>query len=234
MERTALFWSGLYVLLAITVIAAETCGYRTLMLCTKPLLMPVLAIWLLRRTPGVRRFFRHSILAGLTFATLGDTLLMFSGGNYGALFFLLGLAAFLGTHIWYLGGFLSEVNWRNGFLRKQPVWTVPFFLFLLVFLYWLWPGIPPGMRLPVTVYALALSSMAMSVVNLRGVFRADMLAFMIAGALLFLFSDCLIAVQKFGHPFPGARAVILSTYLLGQWLIVRGVADRLRHVPVKK
>ncbi len=221
-------------LLAFTEITAEALDYRTLILFAKPLLMPVLALWLIWRTPGIRRFFRQTFLAGLVFATLGDVLMMFSGGQYNTLFFLLGLGAFLGTHICYLGGFLSEVNWRNGYLRKMPVWIVPFLLFVLALLYWLWPGIPVGMRLPVAVYALVISAMALSALNLRGIVTARMLASVLAGALLFMCSDTLIAVMKFGHPFPGARLTIMSTYLIGQWLIIRGVAERLRRFPEKR
>jgi uncharacterized membrane protein YhhN len=234
MERKNYLWQWLFVLLAVLELTAELMGNETIILFVKPLLMPVLTIWLVRSTPGVRRFLRHTTQAGLLFATIGDILLMFTEGAYGDLFFLLGLGAFLTTHLCYLGGFLSEVQLKNGYLRQRPFWIVPFLIFLFGFLYWLWPNIPGGMQLPVAIYALVISAMTLSVVNTRERFERAVFFSLISGALLFMFSDSLIAVGKFGHGFPGSRVAIMLTYILGQWLIVRSVAEHLRRFPSKQ
>ncbi len=231
MERKSYLWLGVFALVSLLELLGESLDHRELILFSKPLLMPTLAIWLVQRTPGVWRFFRHTILAGLLFATLGDVLLMFASGEYGDLFFLLGLGAFLCTHLCYLGGFISEVGLTRGQLRRQPVWVLPFLIFLVGFLYWLWPGIAEGLRQPVALYAAVITVMVLSVVNLYGRLQSEIFSSILVGALLFMFSDCLIAVFKFGHPIPGARVVIMATYIFGQWLIIRGVAERLRRVP---
>lgn len=231
MERTYLPWLIVFAALCGVELFAEAFAVQPLVYATKPLLMPTLAVWFARRTSGVRRFLRQTVIAGLLLSTVGDILLMFSGGGYGALFFLLGLVAFLCAHLCYTGGFLTEVNLRNGLLRKQPYWLAPFLVFLVVFVRWLWPGIPDGMRLPVAVYAGVISTMALSVVNMRNHLDTAVANTILAGALLFMLSDSLIAVHKFGHPFPGSRVVIMVTYLAGQWLIARGVGDRLRRIP---
>lgn len=233
MEKTSLPWLIAFFVLCAVELVAEGIGLQALVYATKPLLMPVLALWFIRRTAGIRRFLRHTLVVGLALSTVGDVLLMFSGGAYGALFFLLGLAAFLCTHMCYLGGFLTEVNLRNGFLRANPVWVAPFAVFLVAFVSWLWPGIPDGMRLPVAAYAGVISGMAMGVVNLRGHVRGAVFSTALAGALLFMLSDSLIAVHKFGHPFPGARVIIMVTYLAGQWLIARGISEHLRWAPLR-
>ncbi|MBK9336676.1 MAG: lysoplasmalogenase [Lewinellaceae bacterium] len=233
MERKSILWLGAFALLAVVELTGEALENRSLILFSKPLLMPVLAIWLMRRTPGIRRFFRHTILSGLLFATLGDIFLMFAGGAYDALFFLLGLGAFLTTQACYLGGFLSEVNLRNGYLRKQPYWSAPFGLFLLSLLAWLWPGIPEGLQQPVALYGAIITAMVLGVVNLKGYVHRDVFGSLLAGALLFLLSDCLIAAGRFGYPFPGSSVAVMATYIAGQWLIVRGVAKQLRHLPVR-
>ncbi len=94
MERNTILWLGAFVLLALLELVGEGLDNRALILYSKPLLMPVLALWFVRRTPGIRRFLRHTVLAGLLFATLGDIFMMFAGGEYDALFFLLGLGSF--------------------------------------------------------------------------------------------------------------------------------------------
>ena len=231
MERNHLLWLGIFLLLCAANLTGVLTESQPLIYATKPLLMPALALWFGSRTSGIRRFLRQTLFAGLAFATLGDTLLLFSGGNYGAFFFLLGLGAFLCTHLCYIGGFLREVNPRNGYLRQQPLLVLPFLLFLVAFLYWLWPGIPEGMRLPVAVYAATISVMALSVLNLRPHIEAAAFSSMLAGALLFMLSDSLIAVQKFGQAFPGSHVSIIATYLVGQWALIRGASMHLRRFP---
>ncbi|MBK6930014.1 MAG: lysoplasmalogenase [Saprospirales bacterium] len=122
---------------------------------------------------------------------------------------------------------------RNGHLRLHPAYTAPFLVFLAVFLLWLWPGVPSGIRLPVLLYAMVITAMALSVVNMLEKISPVIFRSLLAGALLFMFSDCLIATAKFGRPFPGARIVIMVTYIAGQWLIVRGVSEQLRRLPEK-
>jgi uncharacterized membrane protein YhhN len=45
------------------------------------------------------------------------------------------------------------------------------------------------------------------------------------GALLFMLSDCLIAINKFMMPIGHAELCIMSTYMAGQFLIVRGLLE---------
>jgi len=216
-------WLTAYFLIALVEIGAEITATEWLVWCTKPLLMPLLALWLYLETKGRSRFLYQAMLTGLGFSLLGDVFLMFSGSRYGQLFFLMGLGAFLCTHLFYMGGFFKETNLKNGLLRKQPLLIAPFALFLLFFMNWLWPDIPAGMKLPVAAYGVAISVMALSVVNSRNHFPGPIFTQLLAGALLFMLSDCLIAANKFGHPFPGARISIMATYIAGQLLLVRGV-----------
>lgn len=213
-------------LISIAYLIAQIADQHTLIFILKPLLMPMLAWWLANETRDVPpRFLLRMVLAGLIFSTLGDVLLLFAGGESGALFFLMGLVAFLFTHLSYIGGFSSLGNHKNGFLRSQPWWVLPFLVFLTGFLWWLWPGIPTDMRLPVSVYAGVITTMALSVVNLRDAVTPKIFWPMLAGALLFMLSDCLIAVHKFGNALGEAGLAIMVTYLVGQFLIARGVRD---------
>lgn len=196
-------------------------GNEMLMTCTKPLLMPLLAWWFLTETvrSTERSFLRRAVLGALAFSTLGDVLLMFSG----PLFFLGGLFLFLLAHVFYLGAFSSVAGFKHGFLRYQPWWALPFLAFPGLLLYLLWTGIPAGMRLPVALYAGIITTMALSVANLKGRVSDVVFWTMLAGAALFLLSDSLIAVARFGQNFPGARVAIILTYVIGQFLLVRGV-----------
>lgn len=194
---------------------------ETWMRCTKPLLIPSLAVWLIFENSGGDKYsyLRRMVLWALLFSTLGDVLLMFPG----AIFFLLGLGAFLLAHICYVIAFSSISSVKNGFLRQNIWWLIPFLAFPILLLSFLWEGIPIAMRLPVAVYAGVISLMALSVVNLKGNLANATFWTLLAGAVWFLISDSLIAIGKFGQAFEGVRLAVMGTYILGQYLLVRGV-----------
>ncbi|MCB0542898.1 MAG: lysoplasmalogenase [Saprospiraceae bacterium] len=216
----------LFALIALAYLTAKAIGHKTLVYITKPLLMPALALWLAYETRAREsRFLRWAILGGLMFATIGDILLLSTGKTSGAFFFLLGLGAFLFTHLFYIGGFWSVAGREKGYLFKYPLWALPFVVFTACLLWWLWPGIPVGMKLPVTVYAIVISAMVMSIVHLKGRIPAAAFRNMLAGGLLFMLSDSLIAMHKFGQDFSGSGFLVMITYILGQFLIVKSVRD---------
>jgi uncharacterized membrane protein YhhN len=86
---------GFFAVATINLIAVLA-GQQTLIWISKPLMMPLLALWLWNTTPASR--LRNGWLIGLAFSTLGDILLMFPG----SLNFLLGLSAFLLAHVSYI------------------------------------------------------------------------------------------------------------------------------------
>jgi uncharacterized membrane protein YhhN len=216
------FWLALFVALAAAELVGELSANITLIYWTKPFLMPVLAVWFYWETAGSLLFYRNAVMNALGFATAGDILLMLAHGSSGEVFFLLGLGAFLFCHIFYTGGFLMAVRGQNAFLRRHSGWTIPFIVYSAALLAWLWPGIPTGLHGPVSVYAIAISVMALSVMNLYKTVAKKAFYLLLAGALLFILSDSLIAIARFGHPFAADRVAIMSTYILGQLLLVSG------------
>ncbi len=193
---------------------------NTLVFSTKPLLMPLLAVWLFTSSrQSEHSFLRKALLGALLFSMLGDVLLMFSS----PLFFLLGLGDFLLAHVLYISAFSSITSFKNGFLSQKPWWATPFVAFPVCLLIFLWKGIPEGMKVPVAAYACVISVMALSVVNLKEKIADSAFWALLAGAMLFLISDSSLAVAKFGQPFDGERLVIMGTYIGGQFLLVLGV-----------
>lgn len=219
---------ALFFLLALLHLLGLSMEHNSLVLFTKPLLMPSLAIWFAQSTSSVSKpsFLGRAVWSALIFSTLGDVLLMFEG----PLFFILGLGAFLLAHVFYIGAFASISSLKNGFLSRNPWWATPFVAFPICLLIFLWEGIPAGMKLPVAVYACVISIMALSVVNTKG--KVTDLTFwtLLGGAVLFLISDSALAIGKFGQPFAGERLLIMGTYILGQYGLVRGVVKATKNV----
>ncbi len=218
-------WLILFFILSVLQLAGIATDMEALRHFTKPLLMPILGLWLAGATSGNPSALRTGWLTGLFFSTIGDTLLMFKGSS----FFLGGLGAFLLAHLSYIGGITAGLREKRGFLLKNSLWVIPFALYPVFLLTWLWPDIPPGMRAAVGIYALVIATMAMSIANLYGFIPRAVFWLLLAGALLFILSDSLIAVNQFGHPFAGGSLAVMVTYLVGQYLMAKGVAATLRE-----
>lgn len=87
----------------------------------------------------------------------------------------------------------------------------------------LWGHLPVELRLPVAAYVLVIALMAAQAVG-RALVRASRAARCVAyGALLFMLSDTLLAVDRFVHPLAWAGLGVLGTYYAAQWLIVHGM-----------
>ena len=82
----------------------------------------------------------------------------------------------------------------------------------------LWPHLGK-MRVPVIVYMLAILLMGWVAAS-RWILtkqEGSLLAFI--GAVLFIMSDSVLAVDRFKGRFRSAQLLILSTYFTAQWLI---------------
>lgn len=224
MLRLLLF---LYLFLSLLNLYAEQRQSEALVFFSKPLLLTVLSLWfyLTMRPLRARRF--RLILVGLIFSIGGDVLLMFvENGPKSEDFFLLGLGSFLLAQLCYLLGFSSFPGARNGAVAQNPARAWPFLIYLIAIMGILWNHIPPPMRLPVGLYSIAIVGMAISAYNLRSLLSRSVFITLMAGVLLFVLSDSLIALNKFMEnsvrlPYP--RILIMATYLAGQYLIASGV-----------
>ena len=166
-------------------------------------------------TPGRER---TGIAVGLLCSTAGDIFLMLPGDH-----FVAGLLSFLLAHLVYLWAFTA----RAGLLARPA----PYLLYALIsgaILWLLWPGIPTPLRLPVTVYVVALSMMAAQAGVGWQLQRSRPALCAAIGGALFVLSDSLIAVNRFIAPIEASRAIILLSYWLAQWLIARSLASTMR------
>ena len=77
------------------------------------------------------------------------------------------------------------------------------------------------MKIPVILYTGVIMVMALS-----ALFRkAEGSSLVLVGAVLFVSSDSLLALNKFDEPFMGARFWTMATYILAQFLIAAGMIN---------
>lgn len=152
---------------------------------------------------------------GLLFSAGGDIVL----ASRIPLQFVIGLSFFFAAHIFYAVSFYGRA--RVGFSqRKLPLGGVLAVVLAMSILV-----LPRAGELlaPVTAYVLAISAMAfLAAVQKDGAFS------LYAGAVLFVVSDSIIAINKFVAPIPWAGMLIMCTYYLAQFLLARGILGRAR------
>ncbi len=158
----------------------------------------------------------NTFLLAMIFALFGDIFLMFNGED----FFLIGLSCFLIMQILYTITFLKDkiTDPTKISYRSLPVILVSIFVII-----YLWSGLGE-MRIPVASYTAAISLMVISALIRRS--NVHWYFPVVAGVILFMISDALIAVSKFGDSFMGIEYGIMSTYMIAQYLIVRGMVEK--------
>jgi uncharacterized membrane protein YhhN len=214
-----MYWLYAFWAMALMNVGGEYLQNNTLIWLSKPLLMPFLLGWLMSVSPKPPRFLYQMVLVSLCLATLGDVLLLFARGADGQLFFMTGLGAFLLAHICYIISFKSiPVRYQT------PVIPIIFLMLLsFVLMRQLWPGLPDTLRIAVGLYAFTITLMGIFVLRLYKSIPNQVFFMLMGGALLFIGSDSMIALNKFSAPIPQAGVLIMATYILGQYFIVRGV-----------
>jgi uncharacterized membrane protein YhhN len=195
-------------------IACELTGRRRGLYVFKPLTMAfVLATFAAGGgavSPG-----RYLVGAALVASLVGDVFLMFPDRH-----FVAGLVSFLVAHVFYIAAFGMRVAAVNGAARHGVLWVPLAVLatYAVVMFRYLRPKLG-ALEVPVGVYVGVITLMgwlAAAAFALSGDARS---ATTFAGAVLFMASDSLLAVNRFRRPFRGAEGYILATYFAGQWLI---------------
>ena len=164
----------------------------------------------LRRDAGV-------LALGLAFSTAGDVLL-----DLDPRLFAFGLGAFLFAHLTYICLFVRN---RTPGIRLDPPHLAAV-LFVAIYSatlsVWIVPSVGE-LAAPVVFYICALTTMVATAILARFAQR-----WVAIGAILFLISDSLLAINKFKTPMPLHDYLVWTTYYLGQCGIALGYLNAVR------
>jgi len=208
-----------FVLVGIAELISATYNITELSFMAKPLIMISLMGYYLLSTTNRNSLF----LAALAFCWLGDVLLMFDYRS--ELFFMAGLGSFLTGHILYIRCYQQFRNntATNPLLGPQKIrFALPIVLAGTGLVVVLYPTLG-DLRIPVMIYALVITVMAMQALFRFGYTTTKSFTLLFCGAICFMISDSLLAFNKFLQPIPLASLFIMGTYMLAQYLIVEGV-----------
>jgi len=215
----SLFLKGFLLIAAINLLLIVL-DYATITRFLKPFLMPLLFLYVYYQEAFSTK---KLLLLGLTFSWIGDILLLFA--TKGELFFIAGLLSFLTAHVFYIYLF-SKLGTTEAYKKNLVFWAG--FIMIVLYLQSLLALLLPKLgtlKIPVSVYAVTIS--VMLAFAWRGYFswNPSTRFFILFGAMAFVASDSLLAINKFYSPFENASFLIMATYLAAQYGIVSGVVS---------
>ncbi|TYC17846.1 lysoplasmalogenase [Bizionia gelidisalsuginis] len=217
--KTASFLFVFASLVIFETLIANSDGLSTLHFISKPLIVSVLILYFLNTTKQQKVAWRRLTLLALAFSLLGDVLLLFVFKS--EFFFMGGLLAFLITHTLYCIVFLKH---RNKALKPYRIIAL-FVVYAIGLFVLLKPGLGE-LLIPVLVYMSVILLMGITAYLRKGNSPNTSFKLVFLGALFFIISDSILAINKFYLPVPYFNFSIMFTYALAQLLIVLGLKKR--------
>lgn len=188
----------------------------------KPAIMIMLGLYYWASQRSATEPLSIPLIIAILFSCAGDILLMQKSDEK---FFMFGLGAFLVAHLFYI------LTLRQHRLENSPEalhglqkirFAFPVILAgtgLVAILY----GHLGGLKVPVIVYATVITVMVLNALFRFGRTNTLSFAMVFGGAILFMISDSLLAINKFLESMPMAGFWVMSTYIGAQFFIVQGL-----------
>ena len=186
----------------------------------KPLLMPFLIL-----------FYVFGVIEGVSITRV-DWLIVVAliGGCTGDIFlmledqekwFLFGMGAFLINQIFYIISFFISITDYTAF----NVWGLFLLgptILILTFMLPRFINKTEDMKIPVVVYMAAILLMHVAAILRLAEFQGLPFVLIYVGSISFIFSDAILALNKWGGEFTNARLINMTTYIMAQFYITLG------------
>jgi len=213
----------LFSVIIILNLLVQSVFFQEYVLFIKPLICISLGAYLYMQS-NMNAGFNRLVFAGLLFSLFGDSFLMFAGSD--VYFFLYGLVSFLLAHIVYSMAFFRDFK-NNPQASKYYGHLMLFVMGVFSLSYYSWiRDYLNDFRIPVMAYMFVISIMAI----LAGYRykRVNLISFRLIywGAIFFVISDSALAYNKFVEPFSFSGVLIMTTYMIAQYLITLGAIER--------
>ncbi|WP_420572670.1 lysoplasmalogenase [Kordia sp.] len=214
--KTRLFTIIFIIIVILELIFGSFESYTTWHYFTKPAIVITLMLFFIFNSDHLHFSVKITTILALLFSLWGDVLLMFVTNDEG--FFIAGLISFLIAHIMYIVVFLRD---RNG-KKDNLSWAVLFLLYAIG-LFWIIKDNLGDLLIPVLIYMTAILTMAITAFMRRGMVLRQGFQYVCVGAVFFIVSDSLLAVNKFHSTLPLSNLSIMTTYATAQFLIITGI-----------
>jgi uncharacterized membrane protein YhhN len=192
--------------------------YESYDIFLKPILIPLLGfgVYFHPKFP-----LRKTLLKALLFAWIGDVILLFA--DIAEIYFIVGLISFLISHLFYCILFNKQTKTHSE--RNKAVFLIgslAIAIYLIGMITFLLPTLG-NLEIPVIVYASVISTMLLFAFSGFLAWDKPGNSYIFLGAVFFVISDSILAVNKFSTPIERSPFFIMLTYLVAQYLIVIGI-----------
>lgn len=217
------YWIFLFAVILIGDLIGIQLQNKEIQFFFKPLIIIVIIGYFDSQLVSITKGLSKWILGALVFSLLGDFLLMFEDKK--SIFFLLGLSSFLLAHIFYIV-FFHQIRLKE-IVKGNPWLLVAVVIYYAALITLLSPYLA-DMKVPVLVYGTVISFMFMLAMHMLFIKNKAAGKWMMFGAILFVISDSVLAINKFYQSFETAGILIMLTYGLAQLFIVEGATRYIR------
>lgn len=210
-------WIYSFVIVVVIYFTGMAAQNDTIQFIFKPLLVSSLLGYFMAAVKDTASPFKKWIVGALLFSVGGDTLLLFANKN--ELYFILGLLSFLIAHVCYIVCF-HKIKQQEKIEGKwyAAIIVGVYYFFIMSFLI---PHLGP-LKIPVLVYGIVISFMLLLAMVLYDLADNKTARLLLTGAIFFVISDSVLAINKFYNPLPWGGWAIMITYILAQWLLANG------------
>ncbi|MRI00332.1 lysoplasmalogenase [Kriegella sp. EG-1] len=206
-------WSFTVILLIDIVLISvpELWSYRIL---SKPLVVgSILVFFLIQNTDKVSK---KLVSSALVCSIIGDIILIYA--RVSEPIFIFGVLAFLIGHIFYAIQFARSRNKEVGI--KAPLFVL---LGYALALFWYLSDSLNNLAIPVAIYIVVLMVMILYAYVRDDSLTNNSYIYILAGSLLFMLSDSILAITKFKSEIPYSRILVMGIYGLAQLLMIIGI-----------
>jgi uncharacterized membrane protein YhhN len=220
MKTKSIILHVVFLLIVVLELIGTINGSKWLDYPVKPFILIWIAVYFLMITKP--QPYRWLVILAFFFSWAGDMLLMF--GWKSDMFFFAGVGGFFLSQITYIQAFRKfGLNVGKGLITRSPLWILPFLIYLVGIYVFLSPSLEGIMKPVVALYAVSLLGMSVAAFNRMGLVESKSFWILFIGSLFFVTSDSLLAINKFASPIPYEGFLVMSTYMLAQYLIMRGL-----------
>jgi uncharacterized membrane protein YhhN len=201
-QKSLLYISAAFALIFIAALPFQPYAGNFVIKALPAIVLAILALITVRRITGKLLF------VSLLFCAAGDVALELEAGNY----FVIGLGFFLIAQIMFIATFSRDLKMQRA---RIPI-IVVLAIYALVIAFILTPSLKE-MAIPVYCYLAAITLM-----GIFAALRGAKNKFTLYGAVSFIVSDSVIAINEFMMPVPAFDYIVMTTYYLALFLIVYG------------